>query len=101
MPLQLAKSPAALLCWPTPLGLSHQFEILSGLYSCLVRRRGISFVLEVIEPCPQHAPHYFSPADLETAGYGIQAVEQLIVEGHAQPMGKFHRFGPFSLLLHF
>ena len=58
-----------------PLGLSHQFEILSGLYSCLVRRRVISFLLEVIEPSPQHAPYYFSPADLETAGYGVQAVE--------------------------
>jgi hypothetical protein len=31
--------------------------------------------LEVVDPCPEHAPHYFSPTDLETAGYGIQAVE--------------------------
>ena len=75
MPLQLAKSPAALLCWLTPWGFPNQFEILSGLYSYLVRRRAISFLLEVIEPYPQHAPYYFSPADLETAGYGVQAVE--------------------------
>ncbi len=62
---------------------------------------GLFLLLEVVDPCPEHAPHYFSPADLKTAGHGVQVVEQLIVDGQAQPMGKLSHLGPFSRLTHF
>ena len=56
-------------CWFSPFFVGLKFS--TALLLLYVRRGEISFLVEIIYPCPEHTPHYFSPADLKTAGYGV------------------------------